>query len=33
MNSIAEHYLEIILKHRNALKKSFEQTAKDRAAF
>jgi len=33
MNSIAEHYLEIILKHRNALKKSFEQTAKDRTAF
>jgi histidinol-phosphate/aromatic aminotransferase/cobyric acid decarboxylase-like protein/choline kinase len=33
MNSIAEHYLEIILKHRNALKRSFEQTAKDRAAF
>jgi histidinol-phosphate/aromatic aminotransferase/cobyric acid decarboxylase-like protein/choline kinase len=33
MNSIAEHYLEIILKHRNALKKSFEQTAKDRAVF
>ncbi|MGA2507390.1 MAG: aminotransferase class I/II-fold pyridoxal phosphate-dependent enzyme [Chitinispirillaceae bacterium] len=33
MNSIAEHYLEIILKHRNALKKSFDQTAKDRASF
>jgi histidinol-phosphate/aromatic aminotransferase/cobyric acid decarboxylase-like protein len=33
MNSIAEHYLEIILKHRNALKRSFEQTAKDRAVF
>jgi histidinol-phosphate/aromatic aminotransferase/cobyric acid decarboxylase-like protein/choline kinase len=33
MNSIAEHYLEIILKHRNALKKSFEQTVKDRVAF
>jgi histidinol-phosphate/aromatic aminotransferase/cobyric acid decarboxylase-like protein/choline kinase len=33
MNSIAEHYLEIILKHRNALKRSFLQTVKDRAAF
>jgi histidinol-phosphate/aromatic aminotransferase/cobyric acid decarboxylase-like protein/choline kinase len=33
MNSIAEHYLEIILKHRNALKRSFAQTAKDRTAF
>ncbi|MBN2189085.1 MAG: aminotransferase class I/II-fold pyridoxal phosphate-dependent enzyme [Chitinispirillaceae bacterium] len=33
MNSIAEHYLEIILKHRNALTRSFVQTAKDRAAF
>jgi histidinol-phosphate/aromatic aminotransferase/cobyric acid decarboxylase-like protein/choline kinase len=33
MNSIAEHYLEIILKHRNALKRSFEQTAKDRQTF
>jgi histidinol-phosphate/aromatic aminotransferase/cobyric acid decarboxylase-like protein/choline kinase len=32
MNSIAEHYLEIMLKHRNALKRSFAQTAKDRAA-
>jgi histidinol-phosphate/aromatic aminotransferase/cobyric acid decarboxylase-like protein len=33
MNAFAEHYLEIILKHRNALKASFAQTAKDRAAF
>ena len=33
MNSIAEHYLEIILKHRNALRSSFERTAKDRTAF
>jgi histidinol-phosphate/aromatic aminotransferase/cobyric acid decarboxylase-like protein/choline kinase len=33
MNSIAEHYLEIILKHRNALKRSFEQTVKDRTVF
>jgi histidinol-phosphate/aromatic aminotransferase/cobyric acid decarboxylase-like protein/choline kinase len=33
MNAVAEHFLEIILKHRNALKASFVQTAKDRAAF
>jgi histidinol-phosphate/aromatic aminotransferase/cobyric acid decarboxylase-like protein/choline kinase len=33
MNAIAEHYLEIILKHRNAMKASFVRTAKDRAAF
>ena len=33
MNSIAEHYLEIILKHRNALKRSFEQTVIDRTTF
>lgn len=33
MNSIAEHFLEIILKHRNTLKKSFEQTIQDRSDF
>ncbi len=33
MNSFAEHYLEIILKHRNALAASFVRTARDRAAF
>ena len=33
MNSLAEHYLEIILKHRNALQASFARTAKDRTAF
>ncbi len=33
MNSFAENYLEVILKHRNALKASFVQTGKDRAAF
>jgi histidinol-phosphate/aromatic aminotransferase/cobyric acid decarboxylase-like protein len=33
MNSFAENYLEVILKHRTALKASFVQTGKDRAAF
>lgn len=32
-NSIAEHFLEIILKHRNALNESFEQTKLDREDF
>ena len=33
LNSLAEHFLEIILKHRDAIAKSFEQTVKDRAEF
>ena len=33
LNSIAEHFLEIILKHRNALQKSFLETVKDRNDF
>lgn len=33
MNSIAEHFLEIILKHRNALKQSFVTTIRDREEF
>jgi histidinol-phosphate/aromatic aminotransferase/cobyric acid decarboxylase-like protein len=33
MNSIAEHFLEIILKHRNTLSSSFEQTIRDRTNF
>ena len=33
MNSIAEHYLELILKHRIALNSSFEQTISDRTEF
>jgi histidinol-phosphate/aromatic aminotransferase/cobyric acid decarboxylase-like protein/choline kinase len=33
LNSIAEHFLEIILKHRNALKQSFVSTIKDRIDF
>lgn len=33
MNSIAEHFLELILKHRNALNSSFERTISDRTDF
>lgn len=33
MNSVAEHFLELILKHRNTLAKSFEATIKDRDDF
>ena len=33
MNSIAEHFLEIILKHRNTLSNSFTQTISDRTNF
>ncbi len=33
MNSIAEHFLEIILKHRNVLKQSFIDTIRDRTEF
>lgn len=33
MNSIAEHFLEIILKHRNVLKQSFIDTIRDRTDF
>jgi histidinol-phosphate/aromatic aminotransferase/cobyric acid decarboxylase-like protein/choline kinase len=33
MNSIAEHFLELILKHRNTLSSSFEQTIRDRTDF
>ncbi|HBE16107.1 MAG TPA: class I and II aminotransferase [Cyanobacteria bacterium UBA11149] len=33
LNSIAEHFLEIILKHRQAIAKSFDQTAQDRDRF
>jgi len=31
MNSIAEHVLELVLKHRDSLVRSYEQTATDRA--
>ena len=33
MNSIAEHFLEIILKHRPAIEASFQKTIKDREGF
>jgi len=33
MNSFAEHFLEIILKHRNTLNQSFEYTIRDRNEF
>lgn len=33
MNSIAEHFLEIILKHRNTLNQSFQSTILDRSDF
>ncbi len=33
MNSIAEHFLELILKHRNTLSRSFELTIRDRSDF
>jgi histidinol-phosphate/aromatic aminotransferase/cobyric acid decarboxylase-like protein len=33
LNSAAEFFLEIILKHRNALKQSFTSTIKDRIEF
>lgn len=33
LNSIAEHFLEVILKHREAIAQSFQQTAQDRAQF
>ena len=33
MNSVAEYFLEVILKHRNALQHSFELTVEDREKF
>jgi histidinol-phosphate/aromatic aminotransferase/cobyric acid decarboxylase-like protein len=33
MNSMAEHFMEILLKHRNAIQKSFEDTIRDRESF
>ena len=33
MNSVAENFLEIIIKHRNDIQKSFERTVKDRNTF
>jgi len=33
VNSVAEHFLEIILKHRSAVLESFERTKADREAF
>jgi histidinol-phosphate/aromatic aminotransferase/cobyric acid decarboxylase-like protein/choline kinase len=33
LNSLAEHFLEIILKHREAIATSFQSTAKDRVQF
>jgi histidinol-phosphate/aromatic aminotransferase/cobyric acid decarboxylase-like protein len=33
MNSMAEHFVEILLKHRNSINKSFEDTKRDRTAF
>lgn len=33
LNSIAEHFLEVILKHREVIVKSFQQTAQDRVQF
>lgn len=33
INSVAEHFLEIILKHREAMHVSFQKTMEDRAAF
>ena len=33
MNSIAEHFLEIILKHRNVIEESFQKTIQDREVF
>lgn len=33
MNSIAENFLEIIIKHRNAIQRSFERTIRDRNEF
>lgn len=33
LNSVAEYFLEIILKHRDAIKKSFQQTILDRSNF
>ena len=33
INSIAEYFLEILLKHQQKIKKSFEQTIHDREAF
>ena len=33
LNSIAEHFLEVILKHRGAIEESYRQTINDRNAF
>jgi histidinol-phosphate/aromatic aminotransferase/cobyric acid decarboxylase-like protein/choline kinase len=33
VNAIAEHYLEVVLKHRDALERSYVKVAEDRAAF
>ena len=33
MNSIAEHFLEIIIKHRNTIQRSFKDTIRDRQSF
>ena len=33
MNSMAEHFLEILLKHRNAIDQSFKDTIRDRERF
>lgn len=33
MNSVAEHFLEIILKHRNTLSQSFQLTIRDKSDF
>lgn len=33
MNSLAENFLEIVLKHRNAIQESFDETIKDRNNF
>jgi histidinol-phosphate/aromatic aminotransferase/cobyric acid decarboxylase-like protein len=33
MNSMAEHFMEILLKHRNEIQKSFDDTVRDREKF